>query len=95
MTRKELVEQLTANFAEDEEVFVKYDDDQGVCVDPIKGIEEVSEDYCKTHYEVEKDGKWVMWDKKGHPTHYGVPYAKSRIVVDRKWTETKRCIIVS
>ena len=55
MTRKELVEALTANFAPDEDVYFVYmDEDYGKCLE--KRVE------IKEHTEVKRNGHWEMKD---------------------------------
>jgi hypothetical protein len=92
MTKKELVELLNKNFKDDEEVFVKYEDDQGTCIDGIKKIEDITQNFIEHHFEIFKDGKWSKWGNK----HIQFPsWGEWRDVIDRKWSETKKCIIVN
>lgn len=51
MTRKELVEALTANFAEDEEVTFVYCDDQGEVRETKVEIRDHEQETCKGHWE--------------------------------------------
>ena len=93
MTRKELVELLVANYGENDEVFVKYEDDQGDWVDTVKGIGDVTQTHSKGHYEVRNaDGEWKrmaegddVWKHMRNDVRY---------VTDKEWEETHRCIIV-
>ena len=61
MTRKKLVEVLTANFAEDEEVTFVYNDDQGEVRETRVHITEHTETHCIGHYELFElaTGKWL------------------------------------
>ena len=93
MTKKELVELLDKNFKDDDEVFIKYDDDQGPCVSGIKAIEDVTQNFIKHHFEVlDNYNNWVKWKSKFHPSRL---HSKSwREVIDREWSGTKKCIVV-
>ena len=51
MTRKELVEALTANFAEDEEVTFVYNDDQGEVRKTDVEIRDHEQEKCVGHWE--------------------------------------------
>ena len=51
MTRKELVDALTANFAEDEEVTFVYNDDQGEVRETKVEIREHEQETYKGHWE--------------------------------------------
>lgn len=51
MTRKELVEALTANFAEDEEVTFVYNDDQGEVRETNVEIRDHEQERCVGHWE--------------------------------------------
>ena len=95
MTKKELVKLLNENFADDEEVFVRYDDDQGECVDKIREVNEVTQTFIEKHYNVLIGGKWVRWDKgMQHPSYFGYKDREWEEVIDREWQETKKCICV-
>lgn len=93
MTKKELVELLNKNFKDDEEVFVKYEDDQGTCVGGVEKIEDVTQKFINLHWEVlDKDGNWTRWNQRYHPS-YVLGKDKWREIVDREWVDTKKCII--
>ena len=95
MTKKELVELLNKNFKDDEEVFVKYEDDQGTCVGVIEKIEDVKQKFIKQHFEVlDKDGNWTRWNHPYCHPSYVHDNHEWREIVDREWTETRRCICV-
>ena len=51
MTRKELVEALAANFAEDEEVTFVYCDDQGEVRETKVEVREHEQETCRGHWE--------------------------------------------
>lgn len=51
MTRKELVDALTANFAEDEEVTFVYNDDQGEVRETNVEIRDHEQERCVGHWE--------------------------------------------
>ena len=93
MTKKELVELLNKNFKDDEEVFVKHEDDQGTCVGGIEKIEDVSQKFIKHHFEVLKNGKWVKWKSMFHPFCHTSNRNEWREIIDREWVDTKKCII--
>lgn len=94
MTKKELVELLNKNFKDDEEVFVKYDDDHDTCVGGIEKIEDVTQTFMEHHWEVlDKDGNWTRWNRPCHPSYVRGNH-KWREIVDREWVETKKCMIV-
>lgn len=96
MTKKELVELLNANFADNDEVFVHYEDDQGECVDGIKAVEDVTQNFLKRHFQVlnHATGEWKDWPHEDHPTYHGYKYREYREIIDREWSETKKCLIV-
>lgn len=95
MTKKELVELLNANFADGDEVFVRYEDDHDECVGSIDCIKDITQNFVETHCEVLKDGTWTRWENKyAHPTYLGFREGEWRRVFDREWSETKRCICV-
>ena len=93
MTRKELVKLLESSYAEDDEVYVRYEDDQGdECVDNVKGIGDVTQTCSIGHYEVRNaDGDWLeigcddVWN-----------YAREcvRHVTDSEYDVTRKCIII-
>jgi hypothetical protein len=92
MTKKELVKLLNEKFTDDEEVFVKFCDDQGECVEPISKVDNVSQTFEKYEYEVNIDGKWVPYTNKlVHPRRVYDEYL-IRTVNHKQWTETKKCI---
>lgn len=97
MTKKELVELLNAKFADDEEVFVRYDDDQGECVGEIKSVEDVTQNFIKRRFQVlnPATNEWEDWPRGDeHPTYHGYKREECRVIVDREWSETKKCICV-
>jgi hypothetical protein len=93
MTRKELVDLLVANYAEDDEVYVRYLDDQGECVDKVKGVDDVIQTYCNGHYEVR--GANGEWEKlKDGDSLWNYTTDNSRYVTDHKYDRTRKCIVV-
>ena len=94
MTRKELVDLLVANYAEDDEVYVRYEDDQGECVDKVKGVEDVTQTCCNGHYEV-KNENGSEWRKlaEGDSIWY-YPRDCVRYVTDETYDVTRKCIMV-
>ena len=92
MTRKELVEALTANFGEDEEVYVRYCDDGEELFEKIAGVETRTENLRCGHYEVEENGKWRRVSReeelmKFHPW-------ECRYVQDGTYAVKRKCIVV-
>lgn len=96
MTKKELVELLNANFADNDEVFVRYEDDQCERVGGIKSVEDVTQNFIKRHFQVRNfsTNKWEVWHGEDHPACHGYEYGTYREIVDRTWSETKKCICV-
>lgn len=97
MTKKELVELLNANFADNDEVFVRYEDNQGECVGGIKSVEDVTQNFIKRHFQVFNPiiNGWEDWKRgKDHPIYHGFKCGEWREIVDREWSETKKCICV-
>lgn len=93
MTKKELVKLLNENFADDEEVFMRYDDEQSECVTEIREVREVIQTFIENHYNVLIGGKWVRWDKgMQHPSRFGYKAGEWEEVIDHKRQETKKCI---
>lgn len=94
MTRKELVDLLVANYAEDDEVYVRYEDDQGECVDKVKGVEDVTQTHCNGHYEVrkDKDSEWETLGEDDSIWHYSRDCV--RYVTDEEYDVTRKCIVV-
>ena len=94
MTKKELVELLDKNFADDEEVFFTYCDDMGECVEKVSGITTVTQTFCDYEYEVlNDDGEWVAYEfGKVHPTRKGYKNGEYREVNYREWKKTNKCI---
>ena len=94
MTRKELVELLVANYGEDDEVFVKYVDDQGDCVDMVKGVEDVTQTFCNGHYEVrkDKDSEWETLREDDSIWRHAIDCV--RYVTDYNYDVTRKCIVV-
>lgn len=93
MTRKKLVELLSANYAEDEEVFVKYEDDQGICVDGIASVEDVTQTFCAGYYEVKVNGEWVNAKENGYKI-FNFAREDIRWVNQGEYNVTKKCIVV-
>ena len=93
MTRKELVDLLVANYAEDDEVYVRYLDDQGECIDEVKSVEDVTQTHCNGHYEVRgANGKWEKL--KGGDSLWNYTTVNTRYVTDSKYDVTRKCIVV-
>lgn len=94
MTRKELVDLLVANYAEDDEVYVRYEDDQGECVDKVKGVRDVTQTHCNGHYEVrkDKDSEWETLGEDDSIWHYCRDCV--RYVTDEEYDVTRKCIVV-
>ena len=92
MTRKELVDLLVANYAEDDEVYVRYFDDQGECVDKVNGVEDVTETFCQGYYEVKVDGNW----RKMENGECAIDFARDcvRYVQTGDYDVTRKCIVV-
>lgn len=94
MTRKELVDLLTANYAEDDEVYVRYLDDQGECVEKVTGIQDVTQTYCKGYYEVRgANGEWEKLKDGDSVWNYTTDNA--RYVTDSRYDVTRKCIMVA
>lgn len=94
MTKKELIAFLNANFADNDEVFVMYEDDHGECVASIDSIRDVKECFQKDHFEVMENGNWIRWENPFvHPSAH-FRHGKWRRVLDREWSITKKCICV-
>ena len=94
MTRKELVDLLVANYAEDDEVYVRYEDDQGECVDKVKGVEDVTQTCGKGHYEV-RSGIGEDWTRLAEgDSVWNYSRECVRYVTDETHNETRRCIVV-
>ncbi len=97
MTKKELVALLNANYKDDDEVLVGYQDEYASWIVPIKEIGDMSHEACETHFEVCENGKWVRWeDNQGHPANAqnGFQPWQWRPIIDRAYTETLRCLKV-
>lgn len=94
MTRKELVDLLVANYAEDDEVYVRYEDDQGECVDKVKGVEDVTQTHCNGHYEVRNGigGNWTRLAEGDSIWNYFEECV--RHVTDETHEVTRKCIMV-
>ena len=94
MTRKELVDLLVANYAEDDEVYVCYSDDQGECVEKAKGVEDVTQTFCRGYYEV-KDGYGSEWRKlKEGESVYNFVSGFARYIQEGTYDVTRKCIVV-
>jgi hypothetical protein len=95
MTRKELVDLLVANYAEDDEVYVRSWDDHQECVDKVKGIEDVTQTHCNGHYEVrkDKDSEWETVKEDDSIWRYA-PGDCVRYVTDYNYDVTRKCIII-
>ena len=93
MTRKELVDLLVANYAEDDEVYVRYLDDMGECVDKVTGVGDVTQTHCNGHYEVRgANGEWEKLAEDDSIWNYSRECA--RYVTDEKYDVTRKCIMV-
>lgn len=57
MTRKELVDMLVENYAEDDEVYVCYYDDKGEYVEKAGMVKDITQTFSNGYYEVKEDGK--------------------------------------
>ena len=94
MTRKELVDLLVANYAEDDEVYVRYEDDQGECVDKVKGVEDVTQTCCNGHYEV-RNGVGEEWTRLAEgDSIWNYSRECVRYVTDYDYDVTRKCIMV-
>ena len=94
MTKKELVKLLNENFSDDEEVFVSFQDDQGDCVESILKVDNVSRTFVDYDYEINIDGKWVLFNRALLTHIRNFENEQIRKVNYRQWTETKKCICV-
>lgn len=92
MTRKELVDLLVANYAEDDEVYVCYEDDQGECVDMAKCVEDVTQTTCNGHYEVRNGEEWTRLAEGDSIWNYSRECV--RYVTDERREVTRKCIMV-
>lgn len=95
MIKKELVELLNTNFADNDEVFVRYDDDQGECIGDIKSVEDVTQNFLERHFYVLNPvtNEWELWPRGDeHPSHHGYKVGQYREIIDREWSITKKCI---
>lgn len=93
MTRKELVALLESQYGEDDEVFVKYDDDQGECISDVHGIEDVTQTHIvKSRWEEKDDlGGWHEISAKEAFQKSG---ERVRYVTLETQDITKKCIVV-
>ena len=92
MTRKELVDLLVANYAEDDEVYVRSWDDHAECVDKVKGIEDVTQTHCNGHYEVRNGEEWTRLAEDDSIWNYS--RERVRYVTDERREVTRKCIMV-
>lgn len=92
MTRKELVDLLVANYAEDDEVYVSYEDEHGECVDTAKGVGEVTQTPCNGHYEVRNGEEWTRLAEGDSIWNYSRECV--RYVTDERREVTRKCILV-
>ena len=92
MTRKELVDLLVANYAEDDEVYVRYLDDQGECVDKVKGVEDMTQTYCQGYYEVKDNDGWRKMDDGERAMNFANGCV--RYVQTGSYDVTRKCIVV-
>ena len=94
MTRKELVKLLESSYGEDDEVYVRYLDDMGECVDKVTGVGDVTQTHCKGHYEV-KDGYGSEWRELAEGDSIW-NYSRDcvRYVTDERYDVTRKCIMV-
>lgn len=97
MTRKELVELLESQYGENDEVFVKYDDDQGEeRVSGVFGIEDVTQTHIvKCRWKEENDqGEWCEISAKDAWQKGGCRNERVRcFVMWKKQNITRRCIV--
>ena len=94
MTRKELVKLLESSYGEDDEVYVRYLDDQGECVDKAVGVADVTQTFCNGHYEV-KDGYGSEWRKLDDgDSIWNYTRECVRYVTDYNYDVTRKCIMV-
>lgn len=94
MTRKELVDLLVANYAEDDEVYVCYTDDMGECVDKVKGVGDVTQTHCNGHYEV-RNGDDENWTKLAEgDSIWNYSQGGVRYVQTGSYDVTRKCIVV-
>lgn len=97
MTRKELVELLESQYGEDDEVFVKYEDDQGEeRVSGVSGIEDVTQTHIvKSRWEEQNDqGEWCEIPVKEAFQKGGCRNERIRYVGMKFQDITKKCIVV-
>ena len=94
MTRKELVDLLVANYAEDDEVYVCYTDEVGECVDKVTGVGDVTQTHCNGHYEVRNGvgGEWTRLAEGDSIWNYSRECV--RYVTDERREVTRKCIMV-
>lgn len=90
MTRKQLVDALTANFKEDEEVTFVYNDEHGEVRETRAKVTDHTETYCNGHYEFQESatGKWIrLSDEEYRDTIRGkinkgrIAYCQGRLVM--------------
>lgn len=92
MTKKELVELLNANYADDETVAIKYWDDQGECFEDIGEVgKEEEHRYEHGHWERLDDG---VWRECKYLDVWKCDDAHRRFVKDRDVVVKYKCIVV-
>lgn len=99
MTRKELVELLIANYGENDEVFVKYEDDQGECTSTVSGVEDFTQTYItKSRWEIQDriSGEWKEISNEEARRKNGCRCITDKIRYVTVETEdiTRKCIVV-
>ena len=93
MTKKDLVKLLDAKYADDDEVYVRYLDDQGECIEKAVGVEDVTKTHTQGHYEVKTaDGEWKKVPED--ESLWGYASRDIKYVTDKTYDVTKTCIVV-
>lgn len=92
MTRRELVEALTANVGEDEEVYIRYFDDGEEYFDQIAGVETKTENFRHGHYEVIENGTWRRLSQEENLMKF-LPW-ECRYVQDGTYAVERKCIVI-
>ena len=98
MTKKQLVDLLDKSYQDDDEVFVKYEDDQGFRITGIDDIEDVTQEFESYDYWEVRDTitkEWRKYDCLYHPFCLGYKMEDCRKVGEKHWHETKKCIVAS
>ena len=97
MTKKELIALLNANFADNDEVFVAYEDKYwgGNCLCDIDSIKDQRFERCSFHYEIMRDGKWGKSEDEKNRNPYAIGFmGDCKQVIDREWSVMKRCLVI-